>query len=223
MSIDRPDLEAPPAADSLPEQLPWLDPNGLQSTAALIRGARAGSADAFGELVARLSPWLDRLVAKECPRLDHAVGSDDLKQTALRRAVENVEELEGGSGAELREWIRRIVANAVFDLLRRARAQRRDRDRQVSLSGATEALIAAGDSPLTAAMRREHGETLRRAMQRLAAEDAEVLQLYHLEGLSVQDIASRLAIEVEAVKKRLQRARPRLLLALAAETASGEA
>jgi len=54
-------------------------------------------------------------------------------------------------------------------------------------------------------------DTLRDCLSRLPDSYRQPVQLHYADGLTVKDLAERLGVAVEAVKKRLQRARSRLL------------
>src|SRR6516162_253224 len=60
------------------------------------------------------------------PRLRRRFDSSDLVQETLLKATQNLEQFHGGTEAELVRWLQGIMANALADALRRARAQKRD-------------------------------------------------------------------------------------------------
>jgi RNA polymerase sigma-70 factor (ECF subfamily) len=68
-----------------------------------------------------------------------------------------------------------------------------------------------GETPFESAARNETERRLETALARLTLRDREVLLLVAAEGLTPSDAAGVLGIAPEAVRKRLQRARERLL------------
>ena len=71
-------------------------------------------------------------------------------------------------------------------------------------------LVDPGDGPVGEAGRREQAAMLAEALQRLSAEDRDVLVLRHLEGLSFPEVAERMCQSLDSVKKRWPRALLRL-------------
>ena len=73
-----------------------------------------------------------------------------------------------------------------------------------------ERLVDRASSPSQHALREELRARVRRALERLAPGDREVLVLRHLEQLSTRDTAGVLGVSEGAVKVRLLRALERL-------------
>ncbi len=101
--------------------------------------------------------------------------------------------------ANHRAWLYRIAANLAHDQHRRSRLLQwlplLETDRAPSGSDPAEGI---GD-----------GEAVRRALAAVPAEGRTVLILYAMQGYSTTEIAEMLSISVDAVKKRLSRARER--------------
>jgi len=79
-----------------------------------------------------------------------------------------------------------------------------------SVAELAQRLCAHGSSPSARLQRREAGERVRAALARLSERDREVLELRHLEQLSIREIAGVLGISEGAVKVRHVRALERL-------------
>ena len=81
-------------------------------------------------------------------------------------------------------------------------------------------LVTSATSPTQQAQRKEQRERVRRALERLAERDREVLVLRNLEQLPVADTAAVLGISAGAVKVRHLRALERLRALLEGEDES---
>lgn len=171
--------------------------------ALLARTAR-GETEALGELARRHAPSVLRLARAIVG--DEAKAADVLQETflaALRSAHAYRPEI-----APARTWLFAIARNLARKSLRGARVA----------EGAERALlelgIAAGwgaRDPERELARAEERELLVRAVASLSPADAEVLLLRDIEGLSGEEAARTLELELPALKSRLHRARLRLL------------
>lgn len=126
--------------------------------------------------------------------------ADDLCQETFLRALEHQEELD--DPAKVRPWIYRIARNLSFDHLRQ-RSARGPRQEELSPE------IQDGLASMTQALleRREMSACVRSKVAALPPEQASIIHLYDLAGLSHAEIAQVLAIEEGAAKVRLHRAR----------------
>src|SRR5687767_10453071 len=77
------------------------------------------------------------------PRLRAELDSSDVAQQTLLKAQQNLDQFRGQNEAELKGWLRRILANTLTDLLRRL--QRRG-DMERSLEAAVEESSARLDA-----------------------------------------------------------------------------
>ncbi|MCA8974317.1 MAG: sigma-70 family RNA polymerase sigma factor [Planctomycetes bacterium] len=182
----------------------------LASTGDLIRQARGGDAESFGELCDRLSPWLEALIAGQWRGRDPAFGREDLKSTVLRRAFQHRADFAGEQRAQLAAWLRRIVGHAMLDVIRGARAAKRDRHREVPLAEIVVDMADDGSTVEDKVVRTEDRTLLRRHLAAMAAKDREVIEAVYLDGMSLANFAARIEIGREAAKKRHARALQRL-------------
>jgi RNA polymerase sigma-70 factor (ECF subfamily) len=171
--------------------------------------ARAGDADAFGELFDSCA----RAVYNHAFRLigDWSAAEDVMAQTFLEawRSRERIIN-DGGS---LRPWLLGIATNL-------ARGHRRASRRQVA------AMLRLGPPPdvpdfsddvtgrLDDASR---VAALHRSLSGLRPDEYEVLALYAWSGLSYEEVAQALGVPVGTVRSRLSRARAKLLTATGRE------
>jgi RNA polymerase sigma-70 factor (ECF subfamily) len=103
----------------------------------------------------------------------------------------------------LSTWLYRIATNHVLDQRKSAR-----RRLEVEMGEGREPAVeaTAGDDVLAG----ERERLLRAAMEELPGKYREVLTLFHMEGLSVEETASALGVPAGTVKVRLMRGRNRL-------------
>lgn len=124
----------------------------------------------------------------------------------------------GKSEAELLPWLRQILANNLRDEFRRWNAMRRDVKREQSLelaleqsSAGLEKLVASRQSsPSQKAARNEELAQLAAALASLPEDQRTAVELHHLQGLPLSQVAAQLARNSEAVASLLYRAMQRL-------------
>ncbi|MGA0869317.1 MAG: RNA polymerase sigma factor [Planctomycetota bacterium] len=122
--------------------------------------------------------------------------------------------------ARFSTWLFRIVVNCSIDLRRRER-QRAGRLEQSlqSLHDGTEP-ADQGKDPLASAETSELGEQVQSAIARLSPKLRAILVLRYLEGLSYDEIAETLEVQLGTVKSRLARAHLAIEQVLAGKVSS---
>jgi RNA polymerase sigma-70 factor, ECF subfamily len=134
------------------------------------------------------------------PRLRGRTDASDIVQQTLLEAHRDAEQFRGRTDAERAGWLRQMLArnlaNAVRDHTRDRRDVNRERSLQASLdesSARLEAFLAAEQSSPSQHLDRE--EQLRRLAAALAAlpdGQREAVELRHLQGWSLAEIATHL-------------------------------
>jgi RNA polymerase sigma-70 factor (ECF subfamily) len=128
--------------------------------------------------------------------------ADDLVQDTLERALERIGLFQAGT--DLRAWLFTIMHNVFANQMRRASA----RAAHVSFDDDS---IAESEFAVPARQTRSlEVRDLDYALQRLPAEQREVVLLVGLEEMSYTDVALTLGIPVGTVMSRLSRGRERL-------------
>ena len=185
----------------------------------LLARARAGQAEALGELCALYRNYLRMVVRTGLgPRLRERVELSDVVQEALVEVVRQFPQFTGQSEAALVGWLRRLVGQKLADLGRyHSRAKRGaggsalPLDAPWDVPGGADSAGGGGGrlldglaldqtSPSEAASRRELTVLLADALTALPEVEAEVLWLYHAEGLSFEAIGDRLGLGRKAVR-----------------------
>jgi RNA polymerase sigma-70 factor (ECF subfamily) len=193
-------------------------------TQELLRRARAGDGHARGRLLDAYRGYLTLLARVQLGRdLQGKVDLSDLVQEAFLEAHRDFGQFRGQTEAELRAWLRRLLATGLADQARRYRGTlRRDprleRQLAAELDRSSQALerglAAPGSSPSSRAQRREDARRLAEALERLPAGSRDVLLLRHFQGLTFPAIARRLDRTLDVVKHLWLRGLARLRRAL---------
>jgi RNA polymerase sigma-70 factor (ECF subfamily) len=152
------------------------------------------------------------------PRLQAKLDASDVVQQTLLQAHDNRRQFRGGTEAEWLAWLRSILANALAGAARRFGTEARDLGREQPLAAALEesssrleAMLAADQSsPSEQAVRGEEMVNLARAMATLSPDEQQVVELRHLKGLAVGEIAQRIGRSRTAVAGLLFRALKKL-------------
>jgi len=136
----------------------------------------------------------------------------DLAQETFLRAFQAIEKFRGD--ADLKTWLYRIAINQARNRWRWWR--RRRRDATVSLDAtigereqtvATHLEDANASDPEQETLARERRDQLREALQGLRSAYREAVVLRDIEGLTYEEIAGTLQINIGTVKSRLARGR----------------
>src|SRR4051812_39360032 len=185
----------------------------------LMARARAGQADALGELCALYRNYLRMVVRTGLgPRLRERVELSDVVQEALVEVVRQFPQFTGQNEAALVGWLRRLVGQKLADLGRyHSRAKRAAGGAALPLDAPFEPggvadsagggggrlldmLALSQTSPSEAASRRELTVLLADALAGLPEAEAEVLWLYHAEGLSFEAIGDRMGLSRKSIR-----------------------
>jgi RNA polymerase sigma-70 factor (ECF subfamily) len=185
----------------------------------LIQQARRAEPGALDRLLDSYRNYL-RLLARTGidASLRGKADPSDLVQDALLKASQNFGQFRGATDAELAGWLRQILARCLANFVRHYRTGSRGVGREQSLEQlldqSSEAmgrvLAANGTSPSGSAQRRDQGVVLADALAQLAADQREVIVLFHLEGLGWDEVARRLGRTPGAARKLWTRALKRL-------------
>jgi RNA polymerase sigma-70 factor, ECF subfamily len=146
-------------------------------------------------------------------RLHGKVDPSDLVQQTLLSAYENRSQFRGASEAEYLGWLRQILANHLARTLRRYAAGLRDVRRECSLEASLEDsaarldawLAAEQSSPSQRAMRHELKLRLARALEQLPEDQRRTIELHHLQGCTVAEVAQEMGRSKMAVVGLLSR------------------
>jgi RNA polymerase sigma factor (sigma-70 family) len=175
--------------------------------AELVRRAREGDDDAYGDLVKRYGPIAFRVAWLVTRDRDEA---EDAAQEAFVKAYYALPRFR--IEAPFRPWLLRIVANEA-----RNRARSGRRRQWLALRSAAVSDRDAAPSPETAALALEDREALVAALNRLEPRDREVIGYRFLLGMSEAETAEVLDVRPGTAKSRLSRAMAKLRVVLEEE------
>lgn len=186
---------------------------GASAEAQFLERLRAGEAAAFNRLVEERHADIYALLYRLTEDPEEA---RDLTQETFLQAFRHLAGFRGD--ADLRTWLYRIAVNQARNRWRWWK--RRRRDRTVSLDApageSSDVPLSAGlpcrdgEDPEQQALARERERVLLSALRTLSRPYREVIVLRDIEGLSYEEVALALGINVGTVKSRLSRGRNEL-------------
>lgn len=176
-----------------------------------IERLRSGDPEAFDNLISRYSGDVYAVLYRI---VDDAEDAADLTQETFLSALKAIKSFRGES--ELKTWLIRIAINHSRNRFRWWK--RRRRSETISL----DANIGESDTPIgesiagnvesaeEAVLRKERETALRKALAQMPEHYREIIVLCDIEGMSYDEIASALEINLGTVKSRIARGREEL-------------
>lgn len=178
-----------------------------EQEAAIVRKVLGGDANAFETLVLEYEKNVYNIALRMTGNSEDAA---DMTQEAFIKAYNSLHSFRGDSKFSV--WLYRIVSNVCLDFLRS-----KNRRPTVSLSvedddGEDAQLDVADESqsPELLLDRKLTRDSVRRGLDSLPPDYRQILLLREIQGLSYDEIAQALSLEVGTVKSRIFRARKRL-------------
>ncbi len=134
-------------------------------------------------------------------------------QQTLLEAYQDGQKLAGATDAQKAAWLKRALANNLADELRKLTTARRDAGRERSLqadldqshSNLEGLLPDAHGTPSNEVVRAEHGLELAVALAALPEAQRQVIELHHLQGHTLVQVAETLGTTKPAVAGLLHR------------------
>lgn len=167
----------------------------------ILRAAR-GESDAFEQI---LKAYGEVVYNVSLRVVRHKEDAEEVAQEVFLTLYRKLRGFEGRSS--LKTWIYRITVNTAINFAKRAA---RMKDKTVGYDETNEPADAHSE-----AQERTEGEyagkVVDRLLQMLSEEQRACIVLRNVEGLSYEEIAGALGININAVRSRLKRARERLL------------
>lgn len=176
-----------------------------------IENLKAGDAAAFDTLVTRFAGDIYALLFRITEDAEEA---GDLTQETFLHALKAIKKFRGE--ADLKTWLFRIAINESRNRFRWWKRRRREKtvslDAPVANSETSlgETFSSASKNPEESLLAREREEQMRKALQDLPEAFREAVILCDIEGMSYDEIASILDINLGTVKSRIARGREEL-------------
>ncbi len=147
------------------------------------------------------------------PRLQSKLDPSDVVQDTLLKAYQALGRFHAQTDAEMAGWLRTILANVLTDAIRRFTTEGRNVDLECSLQAALEEsslrldrwLVAETSSLAEREARQEQLLRLASALAELPTDQLQAVELRHLQGCPLAEIARRMDRTKEAVAKLLLR------------------
>jgi RNA polymerase sigma-70 factor (ECF subfamily) len=204
IAFDEKDIETVASAASGSSVFGWAETEFIDKL-------KQGDADAFDLLVTRYSGDLYSLLCRMTNDRDEA---GDLMQETFLSAIKAIKGFRGDSG--IKTWLFRIAINHARNRFRWW--NRRQRNNSVSLDAVddrnetplSERIVGNEIDPENAAIQSEREKAAVAELAKLPDIYREAIILCDIEGLSYEEIASSLEINIGTVKSRLARGREEL-------------
>jgi RNA polymerase sigma-70 factor (ECF subfamily) len=183
-----------------------------------LAAARAGSADALGQILDACRAYLLRIARQELAAdLQAKGGASDLVQQTMCDAVRDFGQFVGESDGELEAWLHRLLLNNLVDFTRLYRETgKREIGREVPLKsdsssgGLAAGLAGQGASPSGVAINHEKAAAIRQALERLPENYSRVIKLRYEEERTFEEIGQMMDLTPNAARKLWARALKRL-------------
>lgn len=182
--------------------------------APLLRGARIGSGEALGQLLAAYRPFLLAVAAEEFDSdLKAKAGPSDVVQETFIDAQRDFAKFTSNTASELRIWLHTILMNNLADLRKRylktAKRQVR-RERPLGLADSKNLLRdladVEGHSPSRTVISREEQARINAALDRLRPAFRQIIVLRSQQRKSFVEIAKLISKSPDAARMLWQRA-----------------
>ena len=182
----------------------------------LIRAAQRGDRSAFDSLVRRYDQAVLRLALH---MLGNEQDAQDIHQEAFLKAYRHLGNFR--FECSFYTWLYRIVTNLCLDQLRRRKSRREDPATVVDSSGDEMDLLSnvsdtrSMANPSRELDRKNMGESINQALDKLTPRERMVFELKHYQGLKLRTIGEMLSTTEETAKNTLFRATRKLRANLA--------
>jgi RNA polymerase sigma-70 factor (ECF subfamily) len=169
------------------------------------------------EVIGRLCDhYRNRLLGMIAIRMDQRLatrfGESDVLQEVYIEAVRRIDEYAADSRVDFYVWLRGLAMQRLAKLSRdHIHAGKRTTQREVDLNGGSAVLLAnhmfaTKPGPLTNLIHKELRHQLQLALERLPAEQREVIAMRHFEQMSNREVAQALGVSESGATRRYGRA-----------------
>jgi RNA polymerase sigma factor (sigma-70 family) len=181
-------------------------------TIVLLRAAAAGNEQAWSDLCQRHYVLLRAVVHHRYRiprRLRKHFDTDDVIQTTLMHACQNIDAFEHRGKGSFQRWLTKILLNRLTTKVRKHVCEKRDAQREGASVDSQN--VAAIDGPDQLAQQAEAQASLLMAIDALDRDDQEIICLRFIDGLSWAAIADELGMGETTARNRAIHAYERLM------------
>ena len=161
----------------------------------LVQSASAGDENAFEELVSRYKNLVYSVILR---MVTDAEDANDLAQEVFIKVYRNLDKYS--PEFKFSTWVMRIATNTVIDF------RRKKKQAFVSIED-METELPDIATPENTYLETEEKEILQKAINQLPDMYKLPIVMYHLEGMSYQEISSSLGVSMSKIKNRIFRGR----------------
>lgn len=172
----------------------------------IIEQAQAGNIDAFESIYRAAASFVYNVAFKIT---NNRQESQEVAQDVFLKIYRKLKDFEFRSS--LKTWIYRITANTALNAYKRVSREINSRGDFESVVNTQDASVDTKQSLLEQEERKEEKKYLESLLNMLNPEQRMCIVLREIEGLSYQEIADALNININTVRSRLKRAREALL------------
>lgn len=159
--------------------------------------------DRFVDLVSRLEPMIVAIAGKNLgPDLRAKIDAKDVYQSAVERTLPSATPALLADETGFTSFLLTVAKNIVRDLHDSFKRQSRDVRREHALDGSGPAAPSTL-SPSRVSARREREEMVRLAIGQLPPRDRKIVEAHYFDHATPTEIATRLDMTADAVRKRL--------------------
>ena len=170
----------------------------------LIQRAKQGDHSAFEQLLLQNQ---DKVFSLALRMVNNREDAADLAQEAFLKAWQGLKSFQGDSAFST--WLYRLTTNVCIDFIRKQK-RRQDIEPVVSLDDGEVSWAQPADhsqDPQHRLEREEISRAVARGLEQLPDHQRQVLVMREMSGLSYQEIAEKLSLDLGTVKSRIARAR----------------
>lgn len=190
----------------------------------LLDQARGGDRESLQQLLCQHFDRLQQHVEYRVGGGSSELSPDDILQETFVHAVRDIGACQATSHVSFFAWLKGVADNRVRDALKKAATKKRGGDRQqvraVRLADATslrplvELLSESIDSPSVDVASEEATKALQVALSALPDDQREAIQLRHIQGMELDEVAQRMDKTPAAVRGLVHRGKQALRDAL---------
>lgn len=186
--------------------------------AALLARAKQGDQGALVSLLEAIGPEVRRRIEARITRaLRSSIDADDVMQVTYLEAVTRIDRFEFGGVREFVAWLSRMAENNLIDAIRELEAAKRPSPKNrvspgwdQSAVNLVEILGGTSSTPSRNVAAAEAVRFMKWALERLPPDYEKVIQMYDLDGHSVEEVAEAMGRSPGAVYMLRARAHDRL-------------